>query len=60
VHDCDVWQEYVPRFLDEERAYTQEYFGTPDPAEEFVPGLRALESDRLQVCQTLRQRTGLP
>jgi CHAD domain-containing protein len=46
VHDCDVWQEYVPRFLEEERAHTQDYFGTPDPAEEFVPGLRALESNR--------------
>jgi CHAD domain-containing protein len=48
MHDCDVWQAYVPRFLEEERAHTQDYFGTPGPAEEFVPGLRALESDRRQ------------
>ena len=46
VHDCDVWQAYLPRFLEEERAYTQDYFGTPDPVEEFVPGLHALEGDR--------------
>lgn len=48
VHDCDVWQAYLPHFLEEERAHTQEYFGTPDPAEEFVPGLHALEGDRRQ------------
>ena len=48
VHDCDVWQAFLPRFLDEERIRTQEYFGTPEPAEEFVPGLRALEEDRRQ------------
>ncbi len=48
VHDCDVWQAYLPRFLEEERAYTQDYFGTPDPVEEFVPGLHTLEDDRRQ------------
>jgi CHAD domain-containing protein len=48
VHDCDVWQAYLPRFLEEERAYTQAYFGTPDPVEEFVPGLQTLEEDRRQ------------
>jgi CHAD domain-containing protein len=48
MHDCDVWQAYLPRFLEEERAYTQDYFGSPDPAEKFVPGLHALEDDRRQ------------
>jgi CHAD domain-containing protein len=48
VHDCDVWQAFLPQFLDEERSRTREYFGTPEPAGEFVPGLRALEEDRRQ------------
>ena len=48
VHDCDVWQAYLPHFLEEERVYTQNYFGMPGPAEEFVPGLHALEGDRRQ------------
>jgi len=48
MHDCDVWQAYLPHFLEEERVHTQDYFGTPDPAEEFVPGLHALEGDRRQ------------
>ena len=46
VHDCDVWQAYLPQFLEGERIRTREYFGTPEPAGEFVPGLRALEEDR--------------
>jgi CHAD domain-containing protein len=48
VHDCDVWQEFLPRFLEEERARAQEYFGALGPVEEFVSGLRALEEDRRQ------------
>jgi CHAD domain-containing protein len=48
VHDCDVWQEFLPRFLEEERTRAQEYFGAPDPVAAFVPGLRALEEDRRQ------------
>jgi CHAD domain-containing protein len=48
VHDCDVWQAFLPRFLEEERIRTGEYFGTTEPGEQFVPGLRALEEDRRQ------------
>jgi CHAD domain-containing protein len=46
VHDCDVWIEFAPSFLAEERARTLEYYGEAVPAQAFVPGLLALEADR--------------
>jgi CHAD domain-containing protein len=46
VHDCDVWLDYVPQFIEEERARTLSYFGEAVPAQAFLPGLQALEEDR--------------
>jgi CHAD domain-containing protein len=46
VHDCDVWLEYVPQFIEEERARTLTYFGETAPAQAFLPGLHALEENR--------------
>jgi CHAD domain-containing protein len=48
VHDCDVWIGYVPRFIEEERARTLEYFGEAVLAQAFLPGLHALEENRRQ------------
>lgn len=46
VHDCDVWLDYMPQFIEEERARTLSYFGEAVPAQAFLPGLQALEEDR--------------
>ena len=46
VHDCDVWVETLPRFLEEEKARTLAYFGNGGPFEPLVAGATALRSDR--------------
>ena len=46
VHDCDVWVEMLPQFLEEEKARTLAYFGNCDPFETLVAGVTALRGDR--------------
>ncbi len=48
IHDCDVWQMFLPDFLEEERLRTIEYFGSQRAYRRFVPGILAFEQDRLQ------------
>lgn len=46
VHDCDVWAEFLPQFIAEERARTEEYFGDAGAVHELVPGVEALAEER--------------
>jgi CHAD domain-containing protein len=46
VHDCDVWIEFVPVFIEEEHERTLEYCGEAAPAQAFWPGLHMLEENR--------------
>lgn len=46
IHDCDVWQVFLPQFLAEERARIAEYFGHERPLKRLVPGILALQEDR--------------
>lgn len=39
IHDCDVWQLSLPRFLEEERLRTLEYFGAEEPFQPLVAGI---------------------
>ena len=48
LHDCDVWVETLPQFLEEEKARTLAYFGDPEPFEALVPGVMALRDQRRQ------------
>ena len=48
VHDCDVWVETLPHFLEEEKRRTLAYFGNDDPFEPLVAGVTALRSERQQ------------
>jgi CHAD domain-containing protein len=48
VHDCDVWIDYVPQFIEEERARALEYFGEAAHVQAYLPGLHALEENRRQ------------
>ncbi len=45
LHDCDVWTEYLPRFLEQERESTIEYFGKDDFFALIEPGIRTLLDD---------------
>ncbi len=48
LHDCDVWVETLPQFLQEEKARTLAYFGDTEPFEALVPGIMALRDQRQQ------------
>jgi CHAD domain-containing protein len=49
LHDCDVWMDYLPQFMEEERAYSFNYFGHGNSFGILEPGLLHLE-------QYLRER----
>jgi CHAD domain-containing protein len=49
LHDCDVWMDYLPQFMEEERAYSLDYFGSDD-------SFRILEPGLLHLQQHLRER----
>ncbi len=46
IHDSDVWQAFLPQFLEEERQRTIEYFGRERPFRRFIAGIQYLEQDR--------------
>ncbi len=43
LHDCDVWMDYLPQFMEEERAYSLDYFGHDDSFGDLEPGLMHLQ-----------------
>lgn len=43
MHDCDVWMDYLPQFMEEERAYSRKYFGNDDSFGILEPGLLHLQ-----------------
>ena len=48
IHDCDVWGQYLPQFMEEERARTLEYFGHARSWGRLALGLLYLHQDRQQ------------
>jgi CHAD domain-containing protein len=48
IHDCDMWINTLPCFLEEEQARTLEYFGSMAPFEPLRSGILALLNDRQQ------------
>jgi len=48
IHDCDVWMESLPAFMEEERARTQEYYGSARPFQRLALGLEYLRENRRQ------------
>jgi len=49
LHDCDVWMDYLPQFMEKERAYSLDFFGQDDSFGILKPGL-------LRLQQYLRER----
>jgi CHAD domain-containing protein len=39
IHDCDVWKEFLPRFLAKEERRARDYFGNDRPYRRLLPGL---------------------
>jgi CHAD domain-containing protein len=48
IHDCDMWVDTLPRFLEEEQARTRAYFGSTIPFEPLQAGILALLHNRQQ------------
>jgi hypothetical protein len=48
IHDCDVWVEYLPQFLEEERVRTLEYYGHVRPLNLLKAGILYLQQERQQ------------
>ena len=46
IHDCDVWVEYLPQFLEEERERTLKYYGHTRPLARLKPGILYLYQKR--------------
>jgi len=53
IHDCDVWQELLPRFLSKEQRRARDYFGNDRPYRRLLPGLSWFE----RRVAALRHRT---
>jgi len=45
VHDCDVWIEFLPLFLEKERRRTFRYFGHERPMARLRPGIGFLQEE---------------
>ena len=48
LHDTDVWIQFLPQFLEDERARAVEYYGHPRAAARFKAGIALLKADRQQ------------
>jgi len=46
IHDMDVWAEFIPAFIEEERQRILIYFGNERPLKRLLPGLQAFQSSR--------------
>ncbi len=46
IHDCDVWVEHLPQFLEEERERTVEYYGHARPLNRLKTGILYLQQER--------------
>lgn len=47
-HDNDVWENWLPKFVDQERARIEDYFGNAGPVRRLLPGLHYLMENRKQ------------
>jgi CHAD domain-containing protein len=47
IHDCDVWGEYLPRFMEKERQRTYAYLGHIKSYKRLTVGLEGFLADRL-------------
>lgn len=47
IHDCDVWLDFLPRFVEKETARTLKYYGYTRPIKRLQPGLDYFHKDRL-------------
>lgn len=53
IHDCDVWQQCLPEFLERERRRTENYFGAAGPLDIVTLGIERFRADRRRLRERL-------
>ncbi len=48
IHDCDVWGQFLPQFMDEERKRVFDYYGNDRMFKRLVPGMVSFQEDCLK------------
>jgi CHAD domain-containing protein len=51
IHDCDVWDQFLPQFIEKERQRTINYYGNAGPFNFLQPGLEYFQQDRRKARQ---------
>lgn len=46
IHDCDVWLQFLPQFMVEERQRTTDYYGHDRMFKRLIPGILCFQEDR--------------
>ncbi len=59
IHDCDVWIDYLPCFLHEEKKQSEAYFGNLNIFSLVLPGITLLTEDRMNTRKELFQDLGV-
>jgi len=55
IHDNDVWIAWLPKFIDQESARVEDYFGNTGPLKRLLPGLHHFSEDRQHVRDEVYQ-----
>jgi CHAD domain-containing protein len=55
IHDADVWMDFLPRFIEEERQRTINYYNSARPMSRLLPGIQYLQETHLSERQRLYQ-----
>lgn len=59
IHDCDVWVQFLPQFIEEERQRTIEFCGRDRPLRFLVPGIIYLKENRQSMRDQIYTRFAL-
>jgi CHAD domain-containing protein len=46
IHDCDVWIDFIPRFIENEQNRTMQFYGRRGPFNRLIPGLDYFVNNR--------------
>jgi CHAD domain-containing protein len=46
MHDCDVWIEFIPEFVEDEKKLTKDYFGNLTGFKKILPGIEVFLENR--------------
>ena len=53
IHDCDVWGQFLPQFMDEERQRVLDYYGHDRMFKRLAPGIIHFQEDCLKAREDL-------